>query len=61
MTITALQPGGLEGQIYLPVVNKPDIASRGRRGGAKVTHQAEDLGGQGRELAVLDEVAKMEQ
>lgn len=46
---------------YAPVVNEADVSRGGGRGGSQVPHEAQDLGGQSGELAVLDKVAQVEQ
>lgn len=46
---------------WLPVVNESDVSGGGRGGGSQITHKAEDLRRQGGKLAVLDEVAQVEQ
>ena len=45
----------------LPVVDEADVSSRGGGRRSQVPNEAEDLRGESRELAVLDEVAQVEQ
>lgn len=44
-----------------PVVDKSDVASGSRCGGAELSYKTQDLCGQCRELTVLNEVAQVKE
>lgn len=48
-------------QAGVPVVDEPDVSGGGRRRRPQLPHEAQDLCRERRELAVLDEVAQVEQ